>query len=107
MRKDKAIGYTYSLIDPRDKSVFYIGKGKGARIDAHEKEAIKGVCSNKCNKIREILDSFGVSGDSIIKSIIEVYLNVFIPNCFNKFDRTKENINKLNEAFNKYEVHIP
>jgi hypothetical protein len=47
--------YTYELIDPRDNKVFYVGKGKGNRMLAHEKEAKKGVVSPKCNKIREIL----------------------------------------------------
>jgi hypothetical protein len=46
--------YLYQLIDPRDQTVFYIGKGTGKRIYAHEKEARNGVCSNKCNKIKEI-----------------------------------------------------
>jgi hypothetical protein len=46
--------YVYELIDPRDDSVFYVGKGCGNRIDAHEQEARKGVCSYKCNKIRHL-----------------------------------------------------
>lgn len=46
--------YVYELYDPRDNVVFYVGKGKGKRIDAHEKEARKGVCSHKCNKIRSL-----------------------------------------------------
>lgn len=49
-----AIWYVYELIDPRDGSVFYVGKGSGGRMDDHEKQARNGVCSNKCNKIREI-----------------------------------------------------
>lgn len=46
--------YVYELIDPRDGAVFYVGKGKGGRIDAHEKEALGGRVSRKCDKIREI-----------------------------------------------------
>ena len=46
--------YVYELIDPRNNKPFYVGKGKGNRIDAHEKEAAKGVCSEKCNLIREL-----------------------------------------------------
>lgn len=46
--------YVYELINPIDGKTFYIGKGSGARVNAHEKEALKGVCSEKCNKIRDI-----------------------------------------------------
>lgn len=46
--------YVYELLDPRDDSVFYVGKGSGNRIFAHEQEARKGVCSYKCNKIRHL-----------------------------------------------------
>lgn len=47
--------YVYALIDPRDKKVFYIGKGKSNRIFNHvdgalEKESI----SDKLELIREI-----------------------------------------------------
>lgn len=46
--------YVYELLDPRDGSVFYVGKGSGNRIMAHEQEARRGVCSYKCNKIRHL-----------------------------------------------------
>jgi hypothetical protein len=46
--------YVYELIDPRDKSVFYVGKGTGKRIDHHELEARRGRVSRKCDRIREI-----------------------------------------------------
>lgn len=46
--------YVYHLIDPRTMLPFYIGKGSGNRIDSHEKEASKGVCSRKCNLINEL-----------------------------------------------------
>lgn len=46
--------YVYELIDPRDSSVFYVGKGKKGRIDQHEVEARKGRQSRKCDRIREI-----------------------------------------------------
>jgi hypothetical protein len=46
--------YVYELIDPRLDKPFYVGKGTGNRIDHHEKEAEKGVCSRKCNLIREL-----------------------------------------------------
>lgn len=62
--KDKAHWYVYELLDSRDNSVFYVGKGRGNRINDHEKEALKGVCSKKCNKINSIIKS----GNSIIKN---------------------------------------
>lgn len=46
--------YVYELIDPRDDKPFYVGKGKGNRIDQHEAEARKGRQSRKCDRIREI-----------------------------------------------------
>lgn len=33
--------YVYALVDPRDRQVFYIGKGKDNRVFAHVEEAIK------------------------------------------------------------------
>lgn len=47
--------YVYELIDPRNGAVFYIGKGSRNRIDQHEREAIGGKHSRKCNLIREIM----------------------------------------------------
>jgi len=46
--------YVYELFDPRTDVVFYVGKGKGSRILAHEREARNGVKSSKCEIIREI-----------------------------------------------------
>lgn len=46
--------YVYELIDPRDGSVFYVGKGKRGRVDQHEVEARKGRQSRKCECIRAI-----------------------------------------------------
>lgn len=53
---NRAIWYVYELVDPRCGSVFYIGKGKGSRVEQHEKDAAKpeAVCSKKINKIRDI-----------------------------------------------------
>lgn len=57
--KHQSRWYVYELIDPRDLAVFYVGKGTGKRIDAHEAEAAckPQVCSRKLNKIRDILQS--------------------------------------------------
>jgi len=49
--------YVYALIDPRDGSVFYIGKGTGRRMYQHEREAKRGQTKNKAkhSRITEIL----------------------------------------------------
>jgi hypothetical protein len=50
--RDK-IYYVYTLARPTGE-IFYVGKGKGNRIDWHEVEARNGVKSYKCNIIRKI-----------------------------------------------------
>ena len=39
---DKIKYYVYRLIDPRNGQTFYVGKGKGNRVFAHAKDALKG-----------------------------------------------------------------
>lgn len=46
--------YVYRLVDPRNGKPFYVGKGCSNRIDAHEQEALRGVCHPKCIVIKEI-----------------------------------------------------
>jgi len=47
--------YVYCLVDPRTKNVFYVGKGRGNRVFAHEKYSEKADWfSLKLDKIREI-----------------------------------------------------
>jgi hypothetical protein len=47
--------YVYELVDPRTGETFYVGKGTGKRIEAHEAEAKAGqVCSKKVFHIKEI-----------------------------------------------------
>jgi hypothetical protein len=46
--------YVYALVDPRTDQPFYIGKGKGRRVLAHEREARNGVTSAKACRIRDI-----------------------------------------------------
>ena len=55
-----SVFYVYELVDPRDGVVFYVGKGKGRRIDQHEKEARAGGKGRKADKIREI-EALGLS----------------------------------------------
>jgi len=59
--------YVYELVDPRDQSVFYIGKGKGERFKAHEAEAKTGSNSAKCRRIREIISAGHVVGHRIVR----------------------------------------
>ena len=59
--------FVYDLIDPRCGSVFYVGKGQKNRPYEHEREAIKGKQSDKCDKIREIL----ASGNKVCVKIVE------------------------------------
>ena len=49
--------YVYELIDPRDLSVFYVGKGQRDRVQHHVRDARAGRISNveKHRRIREIL----------------------------------------------------
>ncbi|EEK5472084.1 hypothetical protein R3068_003799 [Salmonella enterica subsp. enterica serovar Schwarzengrund] len=51
--------YVYRLIDPRDGSTFYVGKGKGNRVFAHMRGEVAAVdddelLSNKLKQLREI-----------------------------------------------------
>lgn len=61
--------YVYELCCPITGKPFYVGKGKGKRIDAHEKETKLGVCSKKCNKIRSI----NKNGFEIIKEKVALF----------------------------------
>jgi hypothetical protein len=53
--------YVYELIDPRDKKVFYVGKGQHKRMYAHVQAVRVGRIPNKANhhlyhKIKQLLD---------------------------------------------------
>ena len=49
--------YVYVLIDPRDRTVFYVGKGTKRRISDHVRKVRQGQSDNiaKCLRISEIL----------------------------------------------------
>jgi hypothetical protein len=68
--------YVYRLIDPRDGSTFYVGKGCGDRMYQHVKEARNGRQSRKCDRIREIFGAsmeIGYEIDSRHKDELEAY----------------------------------
>lgn len=51
--------YVYCLADPRDRKIFYIGKGVGNRVFAHAYAALESedLVTDKLDKIREIISS--------------------------------------------------
>jgi hypothetical protein len=55
--------YVYELIDPRDKSVFYVGKGKGNRVKYHWNDRSK----HYNQKMRERLSKISSAGYSCYK----------------------------------------
>ncbi|MBA4247279.1 MAG: hypothetical protein C0444_03170 [Microbacterium sp.] len=65
--------YVYALRDPRDGRVFYVGKGKGARINSHVIEAGKGPSSERA-KLRTINEIEG-SGHQVDLLFLRTELN--------------------------------
>jgi len=63
--------YVYRLIDPRNDLPFYIGKGKGDRLAAHERDARNGLISDKCDRIREIWDA----GFAVVRETVRYFSN--------------------------------
>ena len=57
--------YVYTLAYP-DGTVFYVGKGRGTRIDTHEEEAMRGIKSKRCDVIRQIW----ARGEQVQKDIV-------------------------------------
>jgi hypothetical protein len=49
--------YVYCLVDPRDKKIFYVGKGVGNRVFAHVNDALENIdyITDKIDTIKEIL----------------------------------------------------
>lgn len=88
--------YVYTLIDPRNGQIFYIGKGKGDRIDFHERELInKGrlPCNQKLErKIKKIwaanlqigkLKVFHGSEAACLKREVVLIATIGLPNLCN------------------------
>lgn len=72
IKESKNSFYVYVLIRPDTNDVFYVGKGKGHRIFAHEQEALqqKGNNSYKLNIIRKTLNQ----KNKITYGIVDFYI---------------------------------
>ena len=51
--------YTYTLIDPRNEKIFYVGKGQKTRMYDHENAVQRGMIPNKKERINEFLAEVG------------------------------------------------
>ena len=59
--------YVYRLIDPYDRSVFYVGKGIGNRVYSHVNDALESPSiTDKLDHIRQIINS----GEEVIHEIV-------------------------------------
>lgn len=65
--------YVYTLSDPRDGEVFYVGKGCGERMYDHVREARTGRSRNdkKCTRIASI----EASGQSVTHQVVACFLH--------------------------------
>lgn len=61
--------YVYTLSDPRDGAVFYVGKGCRSRLEQHERQAARGAVNAKCDRIRAIW----ADGGEVIRSRVASY----------------------------------
>lgn len=60
--------YVYHLVDPRDNSVFYVGKGTGNRIKAHVRDALNGKFANSQKESRILAILW--SGERVLELIV-------------------------------------
>jgi hypothetical protein len=76
------IFYVYHLIDPRDNTPFYVGKGKGKRMYKHEKLAKRNIASNNNKhlfyKLKELLNK------NLTITYYKVYENLSEVDAWNK-----------------------
>jgi len=74
--------YVYCLYDPRDRKIFYIGKGKGNRVFKHMKGAIEGSQKNeKLITIRAMIKNRIKVGHYILRHGLEEKEAVEIESC--------------------------
>ena len=69
----EALGYyVYALVDPRDRKIFYIGKGKGNRIFQHAEAAlVENTSDLKLDTIRSIISDGGKVEHYIVRHHLE------------------------------------
>ena len=63
--------YVYQLVDPRDNSVFYVGKGKGDRIKIHAKNARLGRIDNAPK--HQMIQSIHCEGLDVIERVVSYH----------------------------------
>ncbi len=62
--------YVYALIDPRNDSIFYIGKGISGRVLKHEERTRRGVLQNRA-KVRRIQEIYA-AGKEVTRRVLFV-----------------------------------
>ena len=62
--------YVYLLIDPRDNSIFYVGKGKGDRIFDHAKGALKETEQSSLSPKLELIKEIQTEGRDVEYRIV-------------------------------------
>lgn len=90
--------YVYHLIDPRDASVFYVGKGCGNRVKDHERDAskLRFMNSEKEDVIHQIWDS----GAEVQHAIVRRFENESQAYIFEKSEIERIGIENLTNLTN-------
>lgn len=85
--------YVYHLIDPRDGSTFYVGKGTGDRYKHHERDAarLRFANSEKESRIHEIWDS----GKKVRRKKVKTFASESAALAFEKYEIERIGIENL------------